>query len=178
MIMEMVGSRAAVSSVNTSAEKNVHVEFLQNQISTTQRNMWYGDSPPDPTRQINFVCTFQISPLTSLTVCQLFLLMAAQSEAGATVPGWQRKDKDIQLPQTHVAFVWSDYIRLKDTKMWNSQPVQKSRADWADLMDVSSSVSAGLAGCWIPWKVRPFASRDGHKMDTKSDTMEIWETLS
>ena len=123
----------------------VHLDFLQNQTLTTQRKMWYGDSPLDPTRQINFCCTSN-----SISYC-----LPALPSDGCPVRGWgplfqgdkEKTSTDVRLP---FALVWSNW----KTRSNYSQPAQKSKADLINMSSFSSSVTR-LAGC-MPWKAQRF----------------------
>lgn len=129
----------------------VHLDFLQNQTSTAQRKMWYGDSPLDPTRQINFCCTSN-----SISYC-----LPALPSDGCPVRGWGHCSRVTKKRHRQTSGCHShSYDQIERHEVITHNRHRRAKLIWSiciilyNMSSFSSSVTR-LAGC-MPWKAQRF----------------------
>ena len=140
----------------------VHLDFLQNQTSTTQRKMWYGDSPLDPTRQINFCCTWN-----SISYC-----LPALPSDGCPVRGWGHCSRVTKKRHRQTSGCHShSYDQIERHEVITHNRHRRAKLIWSICHHFHPQSPDLLVACLE--KLIVSASRDGRKMD-----LEIWEALS
>jgi|Cyp1metagenome_2_1107374.scaffolds.fasta_scaffold03366_15 hypothetical protein len=140
----------------------VHLDFLQNQTLTTQRKMWYGDSPLDPTRQINFCCTSN-----SISYC-----LPALPSDGCPVRGWGHCSRVTKKRHRQTSGCHShSYDQIERHEVITHNRHRRAKLIWSICHHFHPRSPDLLVACLE--KLSVSASRDGRKMD-----LEIWEALS